>query len=165
MNTVFKDIKHEVHLPEGRCYWQLFLHLILPSGLRVLSKCSSHDSCQCPKEWPKEPSSLHLKELPICGREVMKNLHQRHGLRTWINEYVWGLPCWLSGKEASWQCRRHVFDPWSGKIPHAVKQLSLCTTVIEPALYSLSSMTREATAIRSLHTTTRVQPPPQRNKR
>ena len=27
-----------------------------------------------------------------------------------------GLPGWLSGKESSCQCRRHGFDPWSGKI-------------------------------------------------
>ena len=26
------------------------------------------------------------------------------------------------------------FDPWSGKIPHAVEQLSLCTTATEPVL-------------------------------
>ena len=32
------------------------------------------------------------------------------------------------------QCRRHGFEPWSGKIPHAVEQLSLCATTTEPAL-------------------------------
>ncbi|XP_073657573.1 serologically defined colon cancer antigen 8 isoform X3 [Tursiops truncatus] len=30
--------------------------------------------------------------------------------------------------------RRHGFDPWSGKIPHAVEQLSPCATTTEPAL-------------------------------
>ena len=25
-----------------------------------------------------------------------------------------------------------AFDPWSGKIPHAMEQLSLCATTIEP---------------------------------
>jgi len=30
-----------------------------------------------------------------------------------------GLSWWLSGKESASQCRRHRFDPWSGKIPHA----------------------------------------------
>ena len=30
------------------------------------------------------------------------------------------------------QCRRHRFDPWSGKIPHTMEQLSRCTTTIEP---------------------------------
>ena len=29
------------------------------------------------------------------------------------------------------QCRRHGFDPWSGKIPHAAEQLSPCTTATE----------------------------------
>ena len=36
-----------------------------------------------------------------------------------------GLPWWLSGKESTCQCRRHRFNPWSGKIPHAVGQLYL----------------------------------------
>ena len=26
---------------------------------------------------------------------------------------------------------KNGFDPWSGKIPHAVEQLSLCTTTTE----------------------------------
>ena len=44
---------------------------------------------------------------------------------------VTGLPWWLSGKESSCQCRRHRFDSWSGKIPHAAEQLSLCSTTTE----------------------------------
>ena len=34
--------------------------------------------------------------------------------------YHYGLPRWHSGKDFSWQCRRHKscsFDPWVGKIP------------------------------------------------
>ena len=42
-----------------------------------------------------------------------------------------GLPWWSSGKESSCQFRGHGFHPWSGKIPHVVKQLSLCTTTAE----------------------------------
>ena len=42
------------------------------------------------------------------------------------------LPWWLNGKEFTWQCRRHGFDPWFGKIPHASGQLSLRTTTTEP---------------------------------
>ena len=45
-----------------------------------------------------------------------------------------GLPWWLSGKESACQYRRHGFDPWSWKIPHAAKQPSPCTTTIEPVL-------------------------------
>ena len=36
-----------------------------------------------------------------------------------INEYI-GLPCWVSGKEPTCQCRRcqrRGFDPWVGKMP------------------------------------------------
>ena len=39
-----------------------------------------------------------------------------------------GFPSWLRGKESACQCRRHGFDPWSGKIPCAMGQLSLCAT-------------------------------------
>ena len=42
-----------------------------------------------------------------------------------------GLPWWLSGKETSCRCRRHGFDPWSGKISHATQQLSPYATSIE----------------------------------
>ena len=90
---------------------------------------------------------------------------------------VLGLPWWLSGKESTCQCRRHRFDPWFGKIPHAGKWLSPCATTIEPVLQrpraTLRSTcaaatethasqspcsTREATATRNLCTTTREQP-------
>ena len=36
-----------------------------------------------------------------------------------------GLPWWLSSKESACQCRRHGCDPWAGKTPHAIEQLSL----------------------------------------
>ena len=42
-----------------------------------------------------------------------------------------GLPWWLTGEESTCQCRGHGFDPWSGKIPHAQEQLSLCTATAE----------------------------------
>ena len=43
-----------------------------------------------------------------------------------------GLFWWLSGKESTSHCRRHRFDPWSGKIPHAVEQISPCAPTTEP---------------------------------
>ena len=86
-----------------------------------------------------------------------------------LKKLLVGLPWRLSGREAC-QSRRH--DPWSRKIPHAVEQLSLCTTAIEPVLQSPGatataaqalegpcSATREATAMRSLNTATREWPP------
>ena len=45
-----------------------------------------------------------------------------------------GLSWWLSGKEFPCQCRRHGFDSWSGRIPHASEQLSLCSRAPEPQL-------------------------------
>ena len=33
-----------------------------------------------------------------------------------------------------YQCSRHEFDPWSGKIPHALGQLSLSSSTAEPTL-------------------------------
>ena len=39
--------------------------------------------------------------------------------------------------------------PWSRRTPHAVESLIPCTTTTEPALESLCSTIREATAMRS----------------
>ena len=30
---------------------------------------------------------------------------------------TYGLPRWHSGKESTYQCRRHGFHPWVGKVP------------------------------------------------
>ena len=49
---------------------------------------------------------------------------------------------WL---RSSCQCRGHGFKPWSGKIPHAVEQLSLCTTTTEPVLQSPRAKTTKPT--------------------
>ena len=49
------------------------------------------------------------------------------------------LPWWFSGKESVCQCRRHRFEPWSGKIPHAAKQLNPCNypaCAIEPSSHN-----------------------------
>ena len=45
-----------------------------------------------------------------------------------------GLPWWFSDKQSACQGRRHRFHPWSGKIPHAMEQLSPCTIAIESVL-------------------------------
>ena len=60
-----------------------------------------------------------------------------------IKNYGWRLPWWLSGKEATYQCRRHRFDPWSRRNPHAAEQLSPCTTTTEPVLQSPGVATTE----------------------
>ena len=58
--------------------------------------------------------------------------------------YFLGLPWWRSGYEPACQCRGQGFEPWSGKIPHAVEQLSLCATTTESVLWSLRATTTEA---------------------
>ena len=44
------------------------------------------------------------------------------------------LPWWFSGGESSCQCRRHGFDPWSRRTPHAMGHISPCPTAVEPVL-------------------------------
>ena len=60
-----------------------------------------------------------------------------------LKKKIRGLPWWLSGKESACQCRRHGFNPWSWKIPHAMEQQSLCATTIEPVLWSPRAATFE----------------------
>ena len=47
-----------------------------------------------------------------------------------------GLPWWLSDEESACQCRRHRFNPWSGKFPHAAEQWSPWVTVAEPVRWA-----------------------------
>ena len=66
-------------------------------------------------------------------------------MKTWASEINQQVPpWWLSGKESACQCRRHGFDPWSGRIPHAREQLNLGTTA-EPVLHSLGAAVTEPT--------------------
>ena len=63
-----------------------------------------------------------------------------------------GLPGWLSGKESDCQCRRHEFNPWSRKIPHAVEQLSPRTTTIkQPVPWSPGTATIKLTVLKTVH--------------
>ena len=57
---------------------------------------------------------------------------------------LWGLLWWPSGWESACQCRGRGFEPWSGRIPHAVKRPSPCTTTTEPVLWSPWATTAEA---------------------
>ena len=69
------------------------------------------------------------------------------------------------GSESSCQCRGHEFEPWSGRIPHAVEHLSPWATTTEPSCHNHQglqawgpcSATREATAI-SPRTATKSSP-------
>ena len=87
----------------------------------------------------------------LFGKKTPPKWHKR--------EYFYsGLPWWFGGKESVCQCSRHRFNPWSGKIPHTMGQLSPCATATEAHMpYGLCSM--EATTMRSLSTATREQSP------
>ena len=56
-----------------------------------------------------------------------------------------GFPGGSVVKESTCQCRRHRFDPWSGKIPHVLELLNLGTTTAEPVLQSPGTATIEPT--------------------
>ena len=77
-----------------------------------------------------------LMWLPAEAKDISRIFHQ---------EGFEGRPCWSSGQESGCQCREHRFDPWFGKIPHALGQLSPCTTAIEPELQSPGATTAEPT--------------------
>ena len=57
---------------------------------------------------------------------------------------VIGLPWWRSGWESACQCRRHGFEPWSGRIPHAAEQLGREPQLLSLRVWSLCSAAGEA---------------------
>ena len=62
--------------------------------------------------------------------DIRGKIYFRSGLKK-IEDIA--LPWWRSGWESACQCRRHGFEPWSGKIPHAMEQLGPWATATEPA--------------------------------
>ena len=99
-------------------------------------------------------------------RVKKENPHDaKHPDKIFLNVPIWGFPGGTVGKQSACQFRGHRFNPWSGKIPHPVEQLSPCGTTTEPTprahepLLSLCSATREATTMRSPRTTTNSSPP------
>ena len=65
--------------------------------------------------------------------------HKLAGLKTQSYRH----PQWLGGKESACHCKRHRFDTWVRKIPHAAEQLNLCATTTDPVLQSLGATTTE----------------------
>ena len=68
-----------------------------------------------------------------------------------------------SGLPSRPECWRNLFrgrgfDPWSGKIPHAMGQLTLCATTTEPMFCNKSSSRRTATKEWPLPASTRESP-------
>ena len=68
-----------------------------------------------------------------------------------VKQTLRGFPWWYSGWEVTCQCRAHGFNPWSGKVSHALEPLSpsttsmgFCSRAQEPQLLSLCATTTKA---------------------
>ena len=77
-----------------------------------------------PAELPGKPTTLPIPLPKNCREQKEKQ----------IKIPITGASLWLSGQVSACQCKRHRFNPGSGKIPHASELLSLCTTTIESVL-------------------------------
>ena len=51
-----------------------------------------------------------------------------------VSKNTTGLPWWVSSKEASCQCRRRGFDPWSRKIPHQIRSDQFSGSIVSDSL-------------------------------
>ena len=81
----------------------------------------------------KQCFTFFLLDAPMTFDSCPKQRHLGSS-KTPIQDILLGLPWWLSGKESACQCRRHGFNPWSGRIPCVMEQLSPRTTTVEPVL-------------------------------
>ena len=85
----------------------------------------------------KEPSFFKLKKHKQTNKKK-----QQHNTQEF--------PCGPVVKNPPAQCKWHGFDPWSGNIPQAARQLSLWAKTTEPATLEVCSATRETSTMRSL---------------
>ena len=100
-------------------------HVYRGSGALICilwDSCLKHSTEVSCSEWV----SMVITKFFLIVLPFRLNLKRTHG--------AGGLPWWLSGKESTCQCRRHWFDPWAGKIPHAAERLSPCATTTVPVL-------------------------------
>ena len=116
--------------------------------------------------WP-HPLARETKKcsLAVCQDE-QRNCACHHRLLPNKVYLEWDLPGGPVFKNPPANARDAGFNPWSRKIPHVRRQLSLqITTTEDCVLWSPCSATREATAMRSLCTAPREQPPACHNQR
>ena len=66
-------------------------------------------------------TTVHKSEIILLmgGIHKLREIHMRICYTQLKRNGFKELPWWLSGKESSCQWRRHMFDPWSWKNPHA----------------------------------------------
>ena len=93
--------------------------------------------------------SIPSKNSKVCSEGLWKRgLYQKkHGAGELLAKYknYFRASLVFSGKESTCQCKKREFDPWSGKIPHALEQLNLWATSVKPVLWSLGSKTTAPT--------------------
>ena len=70
---------------------------------------------------------------------------------------MWGLPG-CSGQQSTCQGRGHGFQSWSGNIPRAMEQLSLCTRTVEACMPRASALQQEKPPQRNQRATTKGSP-------
>ena len=100
----------------------------MPEGTYLIRVFSLLDTSQSSCVWGHKTAHEHN----AWGHFIQRN-HQQKCLKNVALNRLQGLPWWCSGWESACQCRGHGFEPWSGKIPHAVEQLSPCATATEHA--------------------------------
>ena len=91
--------------------------------------------------------------LPHCRQILYQLSHKGSTVSIEWRTKTTGACMMLSGEKFSCQRRRHRFDPWSGKIPHASEQMSPRTTTTEPVLQSPGAATTEVHMPESLCST------------
>ena len=96
---------------------------------------------------------IMIKCANLCIIGIPEEEEREKGIKNVFKEIV-GLPWWHSGEESTCQCRGQGFYLWSGKIPHAVEQLSPCLAhnwacTLEPASHNYWA--REPQLLKPVH--------------
>ena len=80
--------------------------------------------------WRIDWCFVYFGSLILASLFILQTRHYRFHIPVSLRKRErGGLPWWRSGWESACQCRGHGFEPWSGKIPHAVEQLGPWATI------------------------------------
>lgn len=87
--------------------------------------------------------SLSSHSLSDCSLQVSQSLYilTCYFRLVTVGTESFGLPWWLTGRESTCQCRRHKFDPWSGKILRATEQLNSAPQQEKPSQWEVCTTT------------------------
>ena len=83
---------------------------------------------------PPQPILCRLEVTTYGSAIPLQSIHLKE-TKLLIPKGICGLPWWSSGSESACQCGGHGFDPWSGKISHAMEPPSPYSTITEPSLH------------------------------